>query len=86
MALIADAPARRSNLVHEAAARPAVSGPASFGELAGAFLSLAAHRVGRWRDYRRTMNELEALDDRALRDMALSRGELKRVAREAAGY
>ena len=86
MALIADAPAHRSDLVHETAARPAVSGEATFGQIAGGFLSLAAHRVRRWRDYRRTMNELEALDDRALRDMALSRGELKRVARDAAGY
>ncbi len=85
MALIADAPARRAGMVHESAARPAVSN-GSLLDVVRRFAALAAHRIGRWRDYRRTMNELEALDDRALRDMAISRGELKRIAREAAGY
>jgi uncharacterized protein YjiS (DUF1127 family) len=69
MATYADAPARHD------AARPA------FTVLAG---DLAA-RFGRWREYRRTLNELQALDGRTLRDLGLNRGDLRRVAREAAG-
>jgi uncharacterized protein YjiS (DUF1127 family) len=69
MATYADAPARRRG------ARPA------FTVIAG---ELAA-RFGRWREYRRTLSELEALDARTPRDIGLTRGDLRRVAREAAG-
>ena len=43
-------------------------------------------RLARWREYRRTLAELQALDDRTLNDMALNRAGLPGVAREAAGY
>jgi uncharacterized protein YjiS (DUF1127 family) len=71
MASYADAPLSRG-----AVARPAHS------PLLGDFVA----RFQRWREYRRTLSELEGLDSRTLRDLGLSRGELRRVAREAVGY
>lgn len=39
----------------------------------------------RFRDYRRTVAELNALDDRALADLDIGRHEIRRVARAAIG-
>lgn len=81
MALIADAPLTRQDLAHA---------PAERGSLTRSSTSLIfsdmVHRIIWWREYRRTLNELEGLSDRDLHDLALSRSDLKRVAREAAGY
>jgi uncharacterized protein YjiS (DUF1127 family) len=70
MATYADAPLTRG-----AAARPASS-----------LLDGLIARVARWREYRRTREELESLDSRSLADLGLTRGDIPRVAREAAGY
>ncbi|MGM0585859.1 MAG: DUF1127 domain-containing protein [Pseudomonadota bacterium] len=71
MAQFADA-----HLSHETAHRPAF----------GAGFSDLVARARRWREYRRTLAELEALDARTLKDIGLGKGDLPRVAREAAGY
>ena len=39
---------------------------------------------GKWRVYRQTLNELTALTDRDLADLGLHRGEIDRIARDAA--
>ncbi len=44
-----------------------------------------AVRFARWREYRRTLAELQALDDRTLADFGWSRAGLPAVAREAVG-
>ena len=36
----------------------------------------------RWRSYRRTVNELEALSKRDLDDLGISRHDIRRVARQ----
>ena len=40
-------------------------------------------RVRRWRRYRSTVRELEALSPRALGDLGISRFDIQRVARQA---
>jgi uncharacterized protein YjiS (DUF1127 family) len=37
----------------------------------------------RFRSYRRTVSELNALDDRELADLGIGRGDISRLAREA---
>ena len=39
-----------------------------------------------WRKYRDTYNELMRLSHRELDDLGINRGEISRVAKEAAGY
>jgi uncharacterized protein YjiS (DUF1127 family) len=41
-------------------------------------------RYAKWRRYSRTVSELEALSNRDLADLGLSRSDIYRVAREAA--
>ncbi|MFO7856879.1 MAG: DUF1127 domain-containing protein [Paracoccaceae bacterium] len=48
-------------------------------------ISGLAARFARWRTYRRTLAELQALDDRTLADFGWSRAGLPGVAREAVG-
>lgn len=47
-------------------------------------LKQAGERLDRYRVYRQTLSELEALSDRDLADLSLSRHDINRVAREAA--
>ena len=35
----------------------------------------------RWRNYRRTINELEKLSTRELSDLGIGRGDIRRIAR-----
>lgn len=63
MALTADA--RLSN----------ASAPAAGRDFGGLFAK-SLHRLAQWREYRRTLNELQALDDRTLADMSLNRSAL----------
>ncbi|WP_339947336.1 DUF1127 domain-containing protein [uncultured Albimonas sp.] len=78
MALTADAPI--------AASRAASASTPTLGQTLRGLTSLSVARLARWREYRRTLAELQALDDRTLNDMALNRAGLPGVAREAAGY
>jgi len=43
-----------------------------------------AKQIRRYTAYQRTLSELSRLDDRALSDINLTRGEIARVARRAA--
>ncbi|WAC25933.1 DUF1127 domain-containing protein [Ancylobacter sp. SL191] len=45
---------------------------------------LVAKQIRRWQAYRRTVLELSQLDDRTLADINVTRGEIVRVARQAA--
>lgn len=40
----------------------------------------------RWQKYQRTLNELELMTERELNDLGFTRYDIKRIAREAAGY
>ena len=40
--------------------------------------------VQRWSVYRKTLNELEALDNRSLADLGIKRGDIHTIAREYA--
>jgi uncharacterized protein YjiS (DUF1127 family) len=42
------------------------------------------NRYRRWRRYRETVRELESLSGRELRDLGIHRGDIGRLAREAA--
>ena len=56
--------------------------------LAGRNESLVAHLLGEWRQaraLRRTIQDLEALDDRALADIGLERSGIAAAARRAVG-
>lgn len=44
---------------------------------------LVAKQIRRWQAYRRTVIELSQLDDRALADINVARGEIINVARRA---
>ncbi|MDF2231598.1 DUF1127 domain-containing protein [Albimonas sp. CAU 1670] len=78
MALTADAPV--------AASSAASASTPSLADVLRGFVKLGAFRLARWREYHRTLAELQALDDRTLADMSLHRSSLRGVAREAAGY
>lgn len=83
MALIADAPLNRADMAHGST----LSGSApTFGQIGAGLFGVAARRFAAWRDYRRTLAELQSLGDRDLRDLSLSRGELRHVARNATGF
>jgi uncharacterized protein YjiS (DUF1127 family) len=41
-------------------------------------------RITTWKRYSRTVNELQALTNRELTDLGIARGDIARVAREAA--
>ena len=41
-------------------------------------------RITTWKRYSRTVNELQALSNRELSDLGIPRGDIARVAREAA--
>ena len=41
-------------------------------------------RIRRWNAYRRTLNELERLSERELKDLGISRYDIHRIARESA--
>ena len=47
-------------------------------------LNQIATLVRRWRTYLRVRNELEAYSERELNDIGISRGDITRIAREAA--
>jgi uncharacterized protein YjiS (DUF1127 family) len=49
-----------------------------------AFGRSVANRFLRWRDYRRTLNELESLSERDLRDMRISKANFDAIAWEEA--
>jgi uncharacterized protein YjiS (DUF1127 family) len=40
-------------------------------------------RIERYRKYRKTVSELDSLSDRDLRDMGVSRCDIRRLARDA---
>ncbi|SFI51192.1 DUF1127 domain-containing protein [Albimonas pacifica] len=80
MALTADAPLAASRAASAPADAP------SLGQILRGMVSLAGVRLARWREYHRTLAELQALDNRVLADMGLHRSSLQGVAREAAGY
>lgn len=40
--------------------------------------------VHRWSVYRKTLNELESLDNRSLADLGIKRGDIQTIAREYA--
>ena len=44
------------------------------------------NRIQRWRRYRTTVRELQNLSSRELQDLGLSRGDIRRVARQAAAF
>lgn len=44
------------------------------------------NRYQRWRRYRTTVRELENLTTSELQDLGLNRGDIRRVARQAAAY
>lgn len=44
------------------------------------FLSKLLHAYRKWRAYRRDLDELSALDDRALADIGISRSDIPAVA------
>jgi uncharacterized protein YjiS (DUF1127 family) len=48
------------------------------------FARSVANRFLRWRDYRRTLTELESLSERDLRDMRISKADFNAIAREEA--
>jgi uncharacterized protein YjiS (DUF1127 family) len=41
-------------------------------------------RISNWKRYNRTVTELQALTNRELADLGIARGDIQRVAREAA--
>jgi len=45
-----------------------------------------SQRYRRWLRYRRTLSELEMMTDRDLSDLGVSRHDIRRIARQAAGY
>jgi uncharacterized protein YjiS (DUF1127 family) len=49
-----------------------------------AFGRSVAHRFLRWRDYHRTLNELESLSERDLQDMRISKADFNAIAWEEA--
>ncbi|MCG3267285.1 DUF1127 domain-containing protein [Yoonia sp. I 8.24] len=57
---------------------------ASFGARFNAFRSDIAQKFTAYKVYTSTVNELQALSNRELADLAISRSEIKRIALEAA--
>jgi uncharacterized protein YjiS (DUF1127 family) len=49
-------------------------------------IKLLSARYARWQTYHRTLNELQLMSDRDLRDLGFSRHDIARIARDAAGY
>ncbi len=47
------------------------------------FASSLTNSWSRFRNYRRTVSELSALDDRELADLGIGRSDISRLAREA---
>ena len=45
-----------------------------------------ARSFNNWRKYRRTVNELDRMTTRELRDLGIERSEIKTVARAAVGF
>jgi len=80
MALTADAPLAASRAASVPADAP------TLGQVLRGMIALGGVRLARWREYRRTLSELQGLDNRTLADMGLNRAGLPGVAREAAGY
>lgn len=60
-----------------APARPAAEAPRGL-------VARLSEQAGRWVAYRRTLAELQALDDRTLADLGMTRGALRGIARRAA--
>lgn len=56
----------------------------SFAARLGEIKTQAAAEFAAWRVYRRTFNELQALNDRELADLGIPRSSIRRVALEAA--
>ncbi len=49
-------------------------------------LRILSLKYTRWQKYQRTLSELELMSDRDLADLGFSRYDIKRIARDAAGY
>ena len=49
-------------------------------------LRILSLKYARWQKYQRALNELELMSDRDLADLGVSRYDIKRIARDAAGY
>ena len=49
-------------------------------------LRILSLKYTRWQKYQRALNELELMSDRDLADLGFSRYDIKRIARDAAGY
>ena len=45
-----------------------------------------ARSFNNWRKYRQTVNELDRMTSRELRDLGIERSEIKTVARAAVGF
>ena len=45
-----------------------------------------ARSFNNWRKYRQTVNELDRMTTRELRDLGIERSEIKSVARAASGF
>lgn len=45
-----------------------------------------ARTFNNWRKYRQTVNELGRMTPRELHDLGIAQGDIRRVAREAAGF
>lgn len=45
-----------------------------------------ARAFNNWRKYRQTVNELDRMTSRELRDLGIAPSDIRRVAREAAGF
>ena len=45
-----------------------------------------ARSLNNWRKYRQTVNELDRMTTRELRDLGIERSEIKTVARAAVGF
>lgn len=58
----------------------------SFFSFVSAQFDLVLERVAQYRTYRKALDELQSLDARELADIGLTRGDVRRLAREAAGY
>jgi len=74
----------RAAFVTAAPVTAPVAAPARPAEAAPGPVARMVALAGRWVAYRRTLAELQALDDRTLADLGMTRGALPGIARRAA--